>query len=308
MWSGERPPGGGQNPQQPPAGQQANPYQQLQPWNAPTQPAGMPPPPPTGGGRNRTKLIAVMTAAAVVVAAAVTGYALLGGSKDNKADPEPTKSASPQESSRSPRGTDTETATVEGWKVVVNPSAGIAFDVPPQWALESTDWVTYVTENDDPEDKPLIAMRAPAFLQEEWCSSDEDRNGDLEHAPLAAAGSRRNSDARSAEEIAAADPKAWVYGQYAQPDETKVKSAAVEPFTTNSGIEGTLGTAWSEGVEKTKKCTTNGKALTFAFKNTKGDLVSWSFFGAKGVTDEVPDATVREIAATVRLHEDLSGS
>ena len=37
------------------------------------------------------------------------------------------------------------------------------------------------------------------------------------------------------------------------------------------------------------------------FKNTEGDLVSWSFFGAKGVTDEVPDATVREIAATVEV-------
>ncbi|WP_371100192.1 hypothetical protein [Streptomyces sp. PU_AKi4] len=308
MWPGEQPPGGGQKPQQPWAGQQVNPYQQPQPWNAPTQPAGMPQAPPTGGGRNRTKLIAVMAAAAVVVAAAVTGYTLLGGSKDNEADPGPTKSDSSQESSGDPQRTDTETATVEGWKTVVNPSAGIAFDVPPQWAPESTDWVTYASENDDPEDKPLIAMRAPAFLQEEWCSSDEDRNGELEHAPLAAAGSRRNSDARSTEEIAAADPKAWVYGRYAQPDETKVKSATAEPFTTASGIEGTLGTAWSEGVEKSKKCTTNGKALTFAFKNTEGDLVSWSFFGAKDVTDEVPNATVREIAATVRLHEDPSGS
>lgn len=293
MWPGE----------QPPAGQQANPYQQPQPWNAPTQPAGLPSPPPAGPGRDRTKLVAVVAAAVVVVASAVTGYALLGDGEDDTPGPGPTKSASAQESSGSPRDPDTGTATVEGWKVVVNPSAGIAFDVPPQWALKSTGWVTYVAENDDPEEKPLIAMRAPAFLQEEWCSSDEDRNGGLEHAPLAAAGSRRNSDARSTEEIAAADPKAWVYGQYAQPDEAKVKSGAVEPFTTNSGIKGTLGASWSEGVEKTEKCATNGKALTFAFKNTEGELLSWSFFGAKGVTDEVPDSLVRKVAATVRLHE-----
>ncbi|MGW4042337.1 hypothetical protein [Streptomyces sp. NPDC004721] len=56
-------------------------------------------------------------------------------------------------------------------------------------------------------------------------------------------------------------------------------------------------------MEKSKKCTTDGKAWTFAFKNAQGDLASWSFFGAKGVSDEVPDATIRKIAATVRTYE-----
>ncbi|WP_445528255.1 hypothetical protein [Streptomyces cyslabdanicus] len=236
-----------------------------------------------------------------MIAAGMTGYLLLGGGKDDSVAPDP----SPQGSSADPRDADTnsDAATVEGWKVVVNPAAGIKFEVPPEWALQSTDWVTYVSDDNDPDDEPLVAMRAPAFLKERWCSSDDDKNGTLEHTPLAAAGSRGNNGAKSTEEIAGADPKAWIYGQYTQPDKTKVTSGTVEPFTTNSGLKGSLGTAWSAGVEKSKKCTTDGKAWTFAFKNAQGDLASWSFFGAKGVPDEVPDATVRKIAATVRTYE-----
>ena len=127
-------------------------------------------------------------------------------------------------------------------------------------------------------------------------------------SPLAVAGSRGNNGARSAEEIAGSDPKTWVYGQFTQPDRNKVRPGTVEPFTTNSGIKGTLGTAWSVGVKRTQKCATNGKAWTFAFKNPQGDLASWTFFGAKGVYDEVPDETVRKIAATVRLYKDPSDS
>ncbi|MFD8230883.1 hypothetical protein ACFV20_03125 [Streptomyces sp. NPDC059696] len=265
------------------------------------------PVPPRSGGRSRSTVVAVIAATAVVAAATATGFILID-SNEADTDPAPTKETSPQASPNDPRGTDTETATVKGWKVVVNPKQGIAFDVPPQWALQSTDWVTYVSENDDPDDTPLIAMRAPAYLKEQWCTSDEDKGGTVEDTPLAVAGSRGNNGARSAEEIASSDPRTWVYGQFAQPDKNKVRPGTVEPFTTNSGIKGTLGTAWSVGVKRTQKCATNGKAFTFAFKNPQGDLASWSFFGAKGVTDEVPDETVRKIAATVRPYKDPSDS
>ncbi|MFF4692473.1 hypothetical protein [Streptomyces sp. NPDC001307] len=86
-------------------------------------------------------------------------------------------------------------------------------------------------------------------------------------------------------------------------DAGKVKTGTVEAFTTDSGLKGTLGTAWSMGVMKSKKCVTHGKAWVFAFKNATGDLVSWSFFGARNVSGEVPDATIRKVAATVRLYK-----
>ncbi|MFF1488610.1 hypothetical protein ACIGZH_23185 [Streptomyces sp. NPDC058319] len=274
----------------------------------PQGPSGPPGPQhPPGGGRNRTALIAVVAAAAVVVAAGVTGYAVLGG-KDDKAGPDPTtapttSSPSAQQSSANPRGTDGDTATVKGWKVVVNPEAGIKFDVPPEWGLKSTGWVTFVADDKDPDDKPLIGMRAPAFLKEQWCASDEDRDGRVGYTPLAGAGSRGNNGAKNTEDIAHDDPRTWVYGQYTQPDKAKITSGPVEPFTSASGLKGSLGSAWSTGVGTAKKCVTNGKAWTFAFKNAQGDLQSWSFFAAKGVDGEVPDATARKIAATVRTYQ-----
>ncbi|PPS67627.1 MULTISPECIES: hypothetical protein [Streptomyces] len=319
MWPGKQPPEDGQEPQQQPTEQasnpylrpgyhQPNPYLQTQASDVPTQPAGVPAAPPPSGARTRSTIVAVLAATAVVAAAAATGFVTLGGSND-RAGTDPTKAPAPSPSSSNPRDTDTEAATVKGWKVVVNPDQGIAFDVPPRWALQSPDWVTYVSENDDPEDTPLIGMRAPAYLKEKWCTSDENEDGTEENTSLAVAGSRSNNGARSTGEIAASDPKTWVYGQFAQPDKAKVRTDTVEPFTTKSGINGSLGSAWSVGAkQKSQKCSTEGKAWTFAFENSEGDLASWSFFGAKGVSEEVPESTVRKIAATVRLYEEPSGT
>lgn len=329
MWPGEQPPGGAQNsqqnagsgqpyagggqpnPYQQPGYQQPNPYQQQpQPWNAPTVTAGPAGPPPTGGDGNRTKVIAIVAAAAVVIAAGVTGFVLLGGGKDDRTDPEPTKSPSRQSSPASdPRGTDgAEKPTVAGWKTVVNPKRGIAFDVPAQWGLKSTGWVTYVSKDDDPEDKPLIGVGAPALLKEQWCGTDEDKDGTKEYTMLAGAGTKRNNGAKSPEEAARDDAAAWVYGAYTQPDKKLVTPGAVESYTTTSGLKGSLATASSSSVKKSKKCATDGKATVFSFKEPSGDIVSWEFFGAKGVSEEVPDATVRKIVATVRLYKVPSNS
>ncbi|WEO93497.1 hypothetical protein A6P39_005390 [Streptomyces sp. FXJ1.172] len=257
--------------------------------------------PPTGGGRNRTAFAAVVAAAAVVLATGVTGFFVLGGHKHDGPGPRPTNTAAPSQSSADPRGSDTQTATIKGWNVLTNPTQGIAFDVPPRWEIQSAGWVSYVSKDGDPDDKPLIAIRNVAMLQKTWCSSDENRDGTLEDTPLAQVGTRGNNGYRSTEEIAGSDPETWVYGAFAQPDRTKVKTGSVEAFTTNSGLKGTLGTAWSVGVKKSKKCATDGQAWTFAFKNSAGDLVSWSFVGARGVSGQVPEATIRKIAATVRL-------
>ncbi|KOU62008.1 membrane protein [Streptomyces sp. MMG1533] len=306
MWPGEQPPGGGQNPQQNPA--EGNPYQQpgyrqpnpyarqQPPWDAPPAPPG----PPDGG--RRTKVVAISVAAAVVVASAVTGAVLLGGGTDEEAGPGPTTSSASSSASENPRGTDAMKPTVAGWKVVVNPDLGVAFDVPSDWALQSTSWVSWVSENDDPADKPLVAMKAPAVFKEKWCGSDDDKDGATDYTPLASVGSRGNNGAKSTEEIARADSSTWVYGGYTQPDRKKVTTGPVTSFTTASGLTGSVATSQSSGVAKKGKCDTEGKATTFAFKDSDGDFASWSLFGVAGVGDEVPDATVKKIMETVRLY------
>ncbi|MEU4920758.1 hypothetical protein [Streptomyces parvus] len=287
------------------------------PWNAPTEPAGQSvgasgpwsghtgPPPSRSGGRRRSSVIAVVAATAVVLAAGITGFLVLGD--DGKPDAGPTgadvvpPSASPGE----PRGgaEDGTAPLVPGWKTVINAKRGIAFDVPVDWAVKSSGWVTYVAENDDPDETPLVGFAAPAILKEKWCRSDDDGNGTQEDTPLASVGSRAEPDARDTTEAARENARLWVYGSYAQPAKEKVTTGAAKPFTTKSGLTGKVATATSTGVDGTGRCAHDGKATAFAFENPAGETLSWTFVGVRGVDDEVPDPTVRKILGTVRLVE-----
>ncbi|MFJ4708758.1 hypothetical protein ACIP6I_28460 [Streptomyces anulatus] len=278
------------------------------PWSAQTVPSGLPPHPGASRpcGSRRSAVVAVVAATAVVLAAGITGFLVLrGGGGDGKpaaghtgADAGP-PSASPGETRA---GSDDGTAPlVPGWKTVVNPKRGIAFDVPAPWALKSTGWVSYVAENSDPEETPLVGFSAPAILKEKWCRSDDDGNGTQEDTPLAAAGSRGEPDARSTAEAARENARLWVYGSYAQPSKEKVTTGAAKPFTTRSGITGSVATATSTGVDGTGRCSYDGRATAFAFENSAGETVSWTFVGVRGVDDEVPEPTVRKILGTVRL-------
>ncbi|GGV55938.1 hypothetical protein GCM10010277_56660 [Streptomyces longisporoflavus] len=245
--------------------------------------------------------------------AGVTGFLVLGGDKEDDAKPGPARSSAseptrPAESGGTERGVDGgPKPTIAGWQTVVNAERGIAFDAPPQWELKSQDWVDAVGEADD-EDSILIAMMAPAVFKKQWCTSDPDRDGVKDHTPLAEAGSKGNRDAKSTEEIARENSATWVYGQYSQPDRQNIKTSAVESYTTKSGIRGSVATSSVSGVAKDDKCDSDGKATTFGFKDSEGKFVSWSFFGAKGVSGEVPDATVKKMLSTVREYDNGSPS
>ncbi|MCC9711926.1 hypothetical protein E4N62_46030 [Streptomyces sp. MNU76] len=350
MWPGQQqPPGGEHQPQQPnpyqqpgydqsgqpvqpgyqqQGYQQPNPYQQpgyqstgqqaqygQQPqWGA-QAPAG-PPVPPGGGGGNRTKLIAIVAATAVVVAAGVTGFLVLGGDGDkDKSGTQSASSASPSptasESEDNPRGEDAGAKpTVEGWKVVVNPKWGTAFDVPADWEVQSPDTFIGFEDSVKGDGSVLIGMSAPAVLKEKYCTSDDDKDGRKESSSLAAAGTKGQQGAKGTEDIARNDSAWWVFGGYTdQKPASKKKLTIGKPkaYTTASGVEGSVATTYSTGVAKKGKCDTDGKATTFAFKNSAGDYVSWTFHGDKDVQEEVPDATVQKILSTVRLYGDPTG-
>ncbi|WP_282793280.1 hypothetical protein [Streptomyces sp. CC224B] len=347
MWPEQQPPGGAQNPQdqnpyqqpgyqqpnpyQQPGYQQPNPYQQpagphtggQQQWGAPTVPLGAPQPggPDAGGGHggggggNRTKVTAMVAAAAVVVAAGVTGFLVLGGDGDDKADKagtKPSKSATKKPDPKpsdddNPRGVDGDPKpTVPGWQVVVNPKWGTAFDVPPDWDVKTPDtFIGFEDHNKGDGSKPLIIMSAPAVYKEKWCTSDDDKDGEMDDSSLATVGTKGQNGAKNTKDVARNDSAWWVFGGYTgqkKADKKKIKIGKVESYTTKSGIRGSLATTVSVGDPGSGKCDTNGKATTFAFKNTEGDYVAWTLHGAKGVKEEVSDTLVRKILATVRLH------
>ncbi|KUN16868.1 hypothetical protein AQJ23_42625 [Streptomyces antibioticus] len=340
MWPGQQPPGGEQNPQdqnnpyQQPGYQQPNPYQQpgyqqhnpyaQQPPQPPTQwdAPGVPQAAPgggSGGGGNRTKVTAIVAALAVVVAAGVTGFLVLGGDKDDEADGgsgKDGKSAAPSKSTATdpsasasgsddnPRGGEAEKATIPGWKVVINPKWGTAFDVPADWKVESPGMLIGF-EKDDAKagDKPIITMSAPAYLKEKWCTSDDDKNGDTEDTALATAGTKGANGAKDTDEVAVNQVPWWVYGGYTQPDKKSITyDEKAKAFTTTSGVEGSIAWARSKNTPRKGKCATDGKAVTFGFKNSAGDYVAFSLYGATGVKDELPDSTIMKILGTVRLH------
>ncbi|HET9382520.1 MAG TPA: hypothetical protein VFP69_17055 [Streptomyces sp.] len=338
MWPGQQQPGGDQNPQannpyQQPGYQQPNPYQQpgyQQPgpqgqpqWSQPTVPITTQP--PGGGGGNRTKLVAIIAATAVVVTAGVTGFLVLGGDEDDTAGSGGTKggggatvSASPSKpdtpapsadgSDDNPRGTETEKPTVPGWKVVINPKWGTAFDVPADWEVESPG-LTIGFEDDKSDDgKPLIVMSAPAIYKSKWCTTDDNKDGRTEDTSLAATGTKGANGAKSTDEVAVNTVAWWVYGGYTQPDKKSLTfDKKAKAYTTASGIKGSIATAESDGTPQKGKCASDGKAITFGFKNSAGDFVSWNFYGARGVKEEVPDKTVMKILSTVRTHGEPTG-
>lgn len=322
----------GQSGYQQPGYQQPNPYQQpgyqstgqqsaygQQPqWGTPA-PMGAPEP-PGGGGGNRTRLIAIIAATAVVVAAGVTGFLVLGGDGDEKTEaknkPAPSVSSSPSPSpsaSENPRGEDAGAKpTIEGWKVVVNPKWGTAFDVPAEWEVDSPDTFIGFEDSEKGDGSVLIGMSAPARLKAEWCTSDDDKDGREDTTALAAVGTKGQQGAKNTGDIARNDSAWWVFGGYTDQKAASKKLMTVgkpEAYTTTSGVEGSVATTYSSGVTKKSKgkCDRDGKATTFAFKNSAGDFVSWTFHGAKGVKEEVPDATVKKILSTVRLYGDPTG-
>ncbi|MFG3025558.1 hypothetical protein ACGFZQ_44905 [Streptomyces sp. NPDC048254] len=331
MWPEQQPPGGEQypqnNPYQQPGYQQPNPYQQpgyqqypqpggygQQPQWGPPGPAGGPQAPQGGGGGNRTKLVAILAAAAVVVAAGVTGFLVLGGNKDDKDDkadsgkdqrstrsatPSPTVSVSAS-TDDNPRGQETEKPTVAGWKTVVNPKWGTAFDVPADWEV-LTPGTSIGFE--DKDGKPIVTMSGAAQYKSKWCTSDDDKDGRTEDTSLAAVGTKGESGAKGGGDAAVREVPWWVYGGYTQPDKKSITyDKKATAYTTASGLKGAYAWARSAHTPQKGKCASDGKAITFGFENSAGDLVSWDFYGAKGVGGEVPTATIMKILSTVRLH------
>ncbi|MGW6408739.1 hypothetical protein ACWF95_16345 [Streptomyces vinaceus] len=233
----------------------------------------------------RFALVAVCAATAVTVAAAVTAVVVLNGEGD---------------------GADTSASGSAGWKTVVNPRHGTAFDVPPDWEVKSSDVFYGFSDHADP-DKPVVGHTAPAFYKYKWCSVDSDGDGRISDFALAGTGTKGGDGAKSADEVARKTATAWVYGAYTQPDKDAVTWDEPVEYTTKSGVKGSYVKARSKGAKRTGKCASEGRAVAFGFKNAKGDFVAWDFYGKTGVPGAVSDELVMKILSTVRLSGEPTG-
>ncbi|MDQ0797682.1 hypothetical protein [Streptomyces sp. B1I3] len=344
MWPGQQPPGGEQNPQdqnpyQQPGYQQPNPYQQPgyqqpgqqqpgyqqgypqpNPYQQPTVPQYAVPGQPGGpqpDDRKKTTIVAIVAATAVVVAAVVTGVVVMnkkdddkGGSKvadGKKTSPSAKASDTPSSPAANPRGGEDAAPSVPGWKVVTNPKWGTQFDVPGDWEVAGTGVFSGFEDVKDPTGPPAAGFSAPAYYKSKWCVDDVDKDGSKEDTGLAGVGTKGAQGAKSTDEAATNEAANWVWAAYAQEDpKEKVKIGKAAPYTTESGLTGSVVTATATGLAKKNKCDTDGKSTAFSFKNAKGEYSTWVLYANAGVDDELPDATIQKILSTVRLAKSTS--
>ncbi|MET7766617.1 hypothetical protein ABZS71_33250 [Streptomyces sp. NPDC005393] len=311
-------------PQQPQPGQPGQPGQhpgygrpQDQPgqsWGTPSAPPGAPQPP--RDGKKRTATIAIVAAVAVVAAAAITGVLVLSkdGSKSDEskkgADKKPAASSSAPASSApaedpsaggsdNPRGGGDEGTVkpvIPGWKPVVSPKRHNAFDVPANWVVESPDLSTGF---EDDKGKPLVVMSAPARYKKDYCTV-KDEGGYEDKSDVAGVGSKGAQGAKSEASAAKIEAENWVYAAFDQKQTGKREVTDAKKFTSDYGLKGYTSSATVTGVKKTDKCTTDGKSVTVTYTDTNGDFATWVLYSAKGVKDEVPDATIKKIMSTLR--------
>jgi hypothetical protein len=250
--------------------------------------------------------VAVSAATAVAVAAAVTAVFLLrdGGSTDGAAGPaSPAPASGSPSGSASPGAPGTVQPTIKGWKAVVNPAHGTAFDVPADWEVAEPSVFSGFSDEKDP-DKPAIGHTAPAFYKKKWCSLDANGDGYVNDIALASTGSKGADGAKTTDEAAEKTATAWAYSAFAAPDKQVVKWDKPVAYTTKAGIKGSYVKARTEGAKKDHKCAGDGWAIAFGFKNSKGDFVAWDFYGRTGVPGAVRDDLVMRILSTVRLAGD----
>ncbi|MFD5409439.1 hypothetical protein [Streptomyces nojiriensis] len=270
------------------------------PYHQPTHPGGpyppplAPPPEPGGGPRTgRRRLVTgVGVLTALAVAAAASGVAL--GVRENRHRASAAAAASAADPTR---------PLVSGWKTVINPTHGTAFDVPPGWeVLEPQVFSGYEDTKD--REKVLIGHTAPAFYKSQWCSIDANGDGQVTDVRLGNVGTKGAGGAKDPADIAVKEAPTWVYAAYTQPDKSVVTADKPVEYTTKSGLRGSYVKARSSGAQRPNRCAGDGQAVVFGFKNSRGDLVSWDFYGRTGVPGAVDDALIMRILSTVRLAGD----
>ncbi|MFF9012149.1 hypothetical protein ACF09C_04145 [Streptomyces sp. NPDC014870] len=294
---------------------QPNPYQQptVPQYAVPGAPQGGPGG-PGDGKKKQTTLVAIVAATAVVVAAGVTGFLVLGKDDEKKTeaggDPKASSSAPATPSGPAatspgidnPRDDADLQPTIPGWKVVHNPKYGTLFDVPPEWELLKPGSVTFFEDEKKGDGTPVVTMSAPVRYKSKWCTFDTNKDGSKESWGLSSAGTKGGQGAKNTDEAAFNEAGNWVWAGYAQhmPKGT-IKITKAVPYTTTSGLTGSVATATAPGIKKRNPCESDGKSLAFSFKNSKGDFSSFVIYAADGVKDELADDTIQKILATVRL-------
>ncbi|MFF7194529.1 hypothetical protein ACFZAM_12540 [Streptomyces sp. NPDC008079] len=304
--------------QQPPGG-----YPTPQNWGPPVPggPGGPGGQPPQRDRKGLTVGIAI-TAAVAVIAAVVVGAVYLTGDDKKKTD---AKDGSPTASApQSPTGTPSTTAptstatggnadtgdsprgdpaaldvkpVIPGWKVVIRSERNVAFDVPPDWSVDSEGMtIGFEDKNGD----PAVAMSAPAYYKKDWCKNG---NSSADRAAVGTKGANGAKSVRNAAEVQAVSWAYWAYQDNGKGTFSKVQNS--KAFHNAHGISGWQASATAANIPKSSKCSADGAAYTVAWSDpTQTDaakkLVVWVLYADRGVPDQLSDSVIDKIKSTIR--------
>ncbi|GAA3356087.1 hypothetical protein [Saccharopolyspora gregorii] len=212
-------------------------YQGFGTFDRAPQPAAAPPPPPPPPPpkRNRGPLVALSAAVAVVLVVVITAVLFGGSGEDDDAQagtaPAPASEslAAPQTSAETSPGSSPPTAPapaplVPGWQAVAVPKRQAAYDVPPEWRLETPDNVIGFGEQDDP-----VTMTGVAIYQRGYCP---DRGGSFR--ALAGATARRGPD-----DATVATDTARRFAELAYGADARIELGPPQPVVLPGGLPGT---------------------------------------------------------------------
>lgn len=321
------PPGGPQQPGDPAPG----PYPPG-PW--PGGPAAPPTAPfPAPGGRppgNRRALVRATVAAVLMVAAVTAGAIVLvtgddDGPGEAAASPSPTaeptgaegpeETADPDEPPEDPRKGALglpDPVVGDDWQVAVNAGRGVAYDAPPEWDVQSSDFVLFVereedetaaeneedeeeADGDDEENPYLVAMTAVALHGSNWCGDGY---------PRAATGVRTRQGAADTAGLAPLEAADWARALYDQQERATLEVTDAEPFTSEHGMSGHRATATLTDLPADGECSLDGaKVVVFSYVGERGDLVTWILFTGTGIEGEPDDETIGKIMNSLRPYQ-----
>lgn len=301
--------------QQPPPGG----YPAPQSWGPPI-PGGPGGPPP--GKRKGTTVAVAITAAVAVITAVVVGAVYLTGDdkkddagKDNDPTatastpstatpgptPTPTAATPSADTGDSPRGAPGSTdvkPVIAGWQAVKRTERNVAFDVPQDWTLDSEGMTIGFTDKDD---KPAVAMGAPAYYKHDWCKSG---SSSADRAAVGTKGANGATSVRNAAEVQATAWAYWAYQNNGKGTFSKVQNS--KAFSNGYGITGWQASATATHVPKENKCSSAaGAAYTVAWSDpTQTDpakkLVVWVLYADRGVSDELAQSVIDRIKSSIR--------
>ncbi len=301
-----------------PSQQQPGGYPTPQPWGPPT-PGGPDGGPPQKGSKNLTVGIAIASALAVIAAVVVGVVYFSGGDKKDEAgkdttSPTPT-ATTPPITTAAPTPTDTTAAgggdddnprgapgsvdvqpVIPGWKVVRRGERNVAFDVPPDWTVDSEGMSIGF---EDKKGNPQVVMGAPAYYKHEWCKASDGGTADR-----AATGTKGGSGASSLRSAAENEAEAWAYWAYQTDGKgTFSKAQNSKAFSNSHGISGWQAQATASNIPKANKCTPpGGIAYTVAWLDPaqKATAVVWVLYADTGVSDQLSQAIVDKIKSSIR--------